>query len=488
MMDVIKKEIGLAGSFQFIVSTEISFNDARTKDEEQDEELAQLQADVVKSEASVTEASTVLKATEAALVDLDAERKRLEAKIPKLEMEKKSSAAKRDFKAASRASKEIKEATARLEKLETELIGQAKDRRAKAQAELSKVQEEMESTKSRSDAKERESGRVAMDKVAEKIRHLLAVKKKECGAQTEGRGIQPVGALILKKQINALKLEGGAYGDKFGGWDEIAATLADDEEGETKGKGETKQDSTEVTATDTKEIKPARAQDEVDPEVVSKARQLTKKLLEAESALEAAVAQEDYDKAAELDPLFQELQADIEALNLTEAETELVMTVEDVSATPEPEDSMKEEEEKATAEKEEKEEEEEKVVETEEEEKEAEEHHEKVADEEELKETAATEGAEKEEETEEEQQTPVEEVAGEPPAEEEEEPAKENGHVAVENGTTHDKEELEKAKEEHDSKDSDKVQENGTVGSEDKEEFFDAEEEAKEAASMPSEA
>jgi len=342
LMDRIKSEIGRAGKFQSIVSEEVSFDDARQKDEENDEELAQLQAGVVKLEAAVNEAAALVKDTETALVDLDGERKRLESKIPKLETEKKEAAASRDYKAAAKASKEIKEATARLQLLETELLEEAKDRRKKTQCDLEIVQKELESRQAVANTKEKESGKIAMEKVAEKIRHLLEVKAKECDDRGKDICVKSVAAIVLRGQIHALKLEGQAYGNKFGGWDEIMATMPHDPDEDEDDAEDKQRDDKEVAESENdkegddkedekggkkpKEATKSRPSTAVDLDVVAKAKTLTRRLLEAEASLESAVSKEDYESAAELDTVFQQLKTELESLSLTDAETELVIS------------------------------------------------------------------------------------------------------------------------------------------------------------------
>ena len=343
MMDEIKKEIGYACTFRYIVSEEVNFDDARKDGSEEDQELAQLQADVVKTQATFAEANTLLKAAEAKLVELDGERKRLEARVPKLEEQKKSAAAKRDFKTAGKASKEIKEAKARLELLESELLEEAAAKRAEASEEVSRAEQDVKTTRTKADAKERESGIVSMEKVAEKIRHLLVVKKKGCSGDMPPNGVQSVAALILKAQISALKLEGETYGEKFGGWDAIADTLEDEDDEKEQARNVTPTPTTEPVPTEEPAIAgTSRPSDEVVPSNVRKGRELTKRLLETETSLEAAAAEEDYDKAAELNDVLEELQQEVVALDLTDAETDLVMDT-DAEIPEEPKEEVVEE-------------------------------------------------------------------------------------------------------------------------------------------------
>lgn len=319
LMDALKSEIAMAFKFQDIISNEVNFDHTREENEEADGDLAQLQADVVKCEAAVAEANQRVKSTEATLVTLDGESRRLLEKLPKLEEEKKTAAAKRDFRTAGKASKEIKEASARLKDLEETLIDEAKEARKDAQAALEVVQKELDEERALTNEKEKVSGMVSMEKIADRIRTLLATKKDVCGGASPDT-VKAAGALVLKGQVDALKQEGQSLGDKFGGWDEIMAEI---DENEPEAEGSTKKDKpTEKPAS-------TRPSDEVIPDKVVEARGLMSKLAETEEAISEAAENEDYEKAAELDEVMQQIKTDFEELDLTDAETELAMSEEE---------------------------------------------------------------------------------------------------------------------------------------------------------------
>lgn len=333
ILDEIDANISVASTFQDIISQAVTFEHIREEDEEVDGKLAQIQADLVKCEAAVSEAAQLAKVAEATLVSFDGESRRLQEKLPKLEEEKSKAAAKRDFKTAGRASKEIKEFSARLQELEDKLIGEAKIRHKEAKASLEKVQKELEREQATANEKEKESGRVAMEKIATRIKALLHTKKKVCG-KASPYSVKGVGGLVLKGQIDALKLEGQSLGHKFGGWEAIYGDIDESEEG-----GDEIEEAKPTTvAHHDEDIKEAeveissRSSGEVILENVMKARELNKKLAQVEADIDGAAEQEDFEKAAELDEILQDIKNKLEELDLTDAEADLVLSEGDVPA------------------------------------------------------------------------------------------------------------------------------------------------------------
>ena len=317
LMDLLKKEITLASTFREIVSKEIGFDNNRNEEKEADGEMAGLQADVVKCEAAVAEAKQLVKVADAAMISLDYEYQILQSKLPQLEVTKKDAAAARDFKTAGQASKEIKEATMRLEMCEKELAGDAQVRKNEAQFKLEKVTTELMAIKEIADKLEKESGREIMEIIAEKIRKLIQTKRKVCG-NGDDASVKGMGAFVLKAQILALKIEGQHYGSKFGGWDEIMEQIDESDQPEPS-------IQTTESFVSKKEELPLRPSGAIDAELVLKGKKINQKIKDAEEALEAAVASEDYEEAAELDQLFKTIQLELEGLGLTDAEAELVL-------------------------------------------------------------------------------------------------------------------------------------------------------------------
>jgi hypothetical protein len=313
--------------------------------------LAQLQANVVKAEAAASEAKIVLKVATAALKNLESERLQLSSKIPELEAAKKAAAAKRDFRAASNASKEIKDATARLKECEEELTGEAAQKQTVAQQELQKCQAEYEVQREIAQAKESLTAKAQMKRLAAQIQQLVQTKQELAskGLQKNNsngindddnkNSVQRVGALVLDGQIKALKEDGNALGIKHGGWVDLMKDILPNDEDDDAEDAEPSTDSQpteELPAVDSasngtinagtnKSAVPAADKDQglSSEERVANVRKLMQRIKKAEEELEAAAAREDFDQAATLHETFENLQMDLEQIDLTDAEMEL---------------------------------------------------------------------------------------------------------------------------------------------------------------------
>lgn len=335
LMSTLKREITLAATFQGIVDNEIVFESTGDQGIESDGDLAQLQADVVKCEAAMSEGKQMVKAAEAVLSSLDSEHKVLQEKIPALEEEKKAAVARRDFKSAGRVSKEIKDAKTRLQECQDELTGDAAERKEAALKDLEGLEKELETKQAIAHEKEKEAGIEAMEKLAEKLRRLIATKGEICGEAAPGT-IQGVGALVLKAQLDALRREGEIYGAKFGGWETLVQDIDEvlDEKDSGVGYGvepaESRNPSTTLDDDDAGQkeevtnVKKERPADEIDPERIAKFREVWDQLKIAEEALEDAVAKEDYDEAAEVDEQLEQIKTELELLSLTDAEQQVI--------------------------------------------------------------------------------------------------------------------------------------------------------------------
>jgi len=337
LLDSLEKEVEMATTFEEIVSKEIGLGISSEKEDGVDDELAQMQADVVKVEAAVSEAKELLKATTAVLTGLEDEVKGLEFRIPVLEETKKSAAARRDFKGAGKASKEIKEASARLAECKGTLINEAKERQAAAEDEVKKLEIQLEEKRKIAHEQERETSIAAMERLADNIKRLVATKKSVCAGATEN-SIQGVGAFVLDGQIKALRMEGETYGEKYGGWKELMAEVGlEDEEEEvqpstTNEEDVAKAESTEETSPASEEPSQAVEEPDLSPEAKAamkkKFRDLTKQLKDTEEGLEKAVADEDFEKAAELDEVLQKILSEVQTLSLSDEEMEAALTEE----------------------------------------------------------------------------------------------------------------------------------------------------------------
>ena len=362
LLDLLHQEVDMAETFQSIVAKEIGFDilgeddddDQKTKQREEagdnteegkDEEGQQQDAKVVDCEAAVIEAKEVLQATETSLEALEGEQRRIEEKLPQLEELKNSAAAKRDFRAAGKYNKEIKESQSRLQELQTREVVQAQERCQAAHRELEQREAELAQEQAKAAERERQVAMTNMQRLAQHMARLQATLQAVCGGTTSNNNgdaktytIQSVGAHVLEAQMEALRLEGETYGEKYGGWEKLleeaglSETTKEEPNHETANKNgeDTIETSTEEHSTD-----PSQKAD-----AMKRFRELTARLEETNVATEAAVAEEDYEKAAKLDETMQDLLKEIQALGLTDDEMALALATEapaDSSVAPEAE-------------------------------------------------------------------------------------------------------------------------------------------------------
>lgn len=340
LLDDISKEVELADTFASIVAKEIGFEvNAGQDDPECDDELAQLQANVVKCEAAAGESKAALKDATTGLRNLEEEIETLSRQIPELEALKKLSAERRDFKTAGKASKDIKEAMSRLAECSEEIKGESASRKEAAEVELRRLELELEEARKCANEMERELGVSTMARLADNIKRLVATKEKVC-TDTTNHSIPSVGAFVLDAQIKVLKLEGQIYGDKYGGWTELLTDIVRKDDAEAKDQSGSVPSALESTyAGDVEESVPVVSESQTNVENVrrsedsgvtmdmklSKFREVTKQLNDCEQELEAAVAEDDFEKAAQLDEVLQALLSEVQTLNMTDDEMALAL-------------------------------------------------------------------------------------------------------------------------------------------------------------------
>jgi hypothetical protein len=324
--------------------------------------LARMQATVVKWEAAVGEAKVVLRAATTAMANLEKEHVALLAKIPQLNQLKNEAAARRDFKAAGTASKEIKDAQARFNIVIEELTGDTAQRKSTAEEEFKVFEANLADAKAAAQAQEQIASQAKMTQLALKLAatlNMITQRKKEGGptaanadtktTDTHHRhrlSVNQVGIRVLENQLQALKLEGQALGEKFGGWNELlkehlpqdvsaeengtyevvvgdAATAGSGRgNGNGNGNGEMEKSGTIQPIAG----KPDRAATSTimdTAEKVSKYRELMRQITEAETTLNEAVEAEDYERAADLQEVFDDLLRQVELLDLSEDEVAL---------------------------------------------------------------------------------------------------------------------------------------------------------------------
>jgi hypothetical protein len=291
---------------------------------------------VVKCEAAVSESKAALDAVTKSLHNLQQEVETLEVQVPHLEEIKTAAAARRDFKAAGKASKEIKEFSARLAECKAELDGEASERKASAENELKEFQAELEAAREIANEKEKESAVQNMEQLADNIKRLIATKNSVCGGALD-QSVQSVGAFVLDAQIRALKMEGRTYGEKYGGWDELMADIGLEDEpvdaatpaepsAPIEEEASPNLSETDSTAVNADTSAPSVVEDTMSKEEkMGKFRDVSKRLKAVEEKLEAAVTGEDFDAAAELDEALQQLLAEVEGLNMSDEEMEAAL-------------------------------------------------------------------------------------------------------------------------------------------------------------------
>lgn len=333
LMKIMETELTLCKELAGMVSTKLGFmlSDSKSKeaeDAENEGNLAQLQANVVKCEAACSEAKILFKASKAAVAKLETEHSILTARIPQLEEEKKSAAAKRDFKAASKASKEIKDSTTRLRECEEELAGESAEKLAATEQELARLLTELERTRKIAEKEEKVSGLARMQELAGQIKSLVATQKELCGEASSGDNtVKGVGSFVLESQIKALKDEGEELGSKFGGWSELVKDILFTDGGSTI-------DESPAVEVEASPPPPQFIDDGLTSEErIAKVRALMKRIEEAEPLLEAAVEREDYDEAARLQEIFENAQSELENMNLTEEESMVAFNEEEAAPT-----------------------------------------------------------------------------------------------------------------------------------------------------------
>jgi len=345
--------------------------------------MAELQANVVKCEAAANEAKLNLRTASQAIADLESEHAGLLQRIPQLEAEKKAAAARRDFKAAGKASKEMNDAMARSKVVAEELAGSAATKKSEAEAELERCQVEYDKAKQIAMEKESIFGRKEMEALAKRIQKVTLVKREMLskatatgaskqankavardGSKRKQNSVHEVACTVLDGQIKVLHEEGEALGEKYGGWEELLAQYVSAEEdgGESHAEeadenaatsapssstpnGETQPDVAHDNTgsddaanavsddagtgdgADTSNTAPAATTEEPSTEdKIRKVRELLQRVKQAEVDLEAAAGREDYDQAAELHEVFLSLQAELELINLNDEQMELAMS------------------------------------------------------------------------------------------------------------------------------------------------------------------
>ena len=374
LLSQIKSEVSIAEQLTVVVETDV-ISDGNKKGDDVVDEVAIAQAEVVKHEAAADEANEILMAAKAHIDSLVDEISSIDVRLPILEAEKKDAASKRDFKAAGKASKAIKEMVARKETCEEELNNEAIDRQANAQKEVDECLKALDEKKAISHEKEKEGGRQRMIELVKKIINLEQLREDVCVTNaveggTDGTdSVSVVGGFVLDSEIAALVSEGEDLDNKFGGWNDIMMEFADADVGNLT--NETTQEKVqadltevhnsgeegEITKTDhdcdedidysevitEEEIHQAQlaeedeAFNEVDKtetqkeseddsakkeEMMRRRKEIVVEIEEIEAAIETAIEEEDYDTAAELDEKILSLKEEQKKLGGSESDAD----------------------------------------------------------------------------------------------------------------------------------------------------------------------
>ncbi|KAL7549050.1 hypothetical protein ACHAWF_012328 [Thalassiosira exigua] len=280
-------------------------------------DLDNVDGEVLKYEAAVNEANQNVIAAETNIENLQEEISSIGVRLPILESEKKLAASKRDFKAAGKASKGIKEALARKQLCQAELEGDAMERKKFAKDELEKITTLLEEKKNIASKKKKEAGMDRMDLLRENIDELksmlgkIGTDSKLDDAEEDAVNVSCVGAFVIESQISILEAEGKSLGEKYGGWDTQSADVVE----ESSVQSAPTFDSASANDDDTSEIV-------IDNALMEKYHSLMDQIKDIESAIEEAAEEEDFDEAAELEEQAQIVREEFESCGFSLAKFE----------------------------------------------------------------------------------------------------------------------------------------------------------------------
>jgi hypothetical protein len=191
------------------------------------------------------------------------------------------------------------------------------------------------------DAKEKLSGEKRMEILAKKIAQLVEEKLEKCGeSESEGKGVKSVAARVLEGQIKILKDEGHEIGSKYGGWDELMASICPHEaEAKSSVKELDQNPSSSVDQEDSQENVVGRLTSE---ERLGKAKELLAKCSDLEVKVYDAAEREDFEAAGELQEALDKINIEIEELNITDEECLLLAEMDTAPNTSPPEEEQQE--------------------------------------------------------------------------------------------------------------------------------------------------
>jgi len=327
-----KEEINVANELAKIVAQEVVVSGSTEIAADIDGESASAQAGVLKSEAAVDEANQLLSASIAHIESLCNDISDIEKRLPILESEKKNAASKRDFKAAAKASKEIKELNAKKEYSLQESKTGALDRQMVAEKKVQVYVQELQVQTQILHEVEKKSGSIRMVTLVKRIIKLEKLREEVCGidqSDADSESFKSIGGFVLDAEISALVTEGEELDKNYGGWDDLMIDYATKDEicendqvectseaiEESSNASDVgindQQDSTDVSNNENEEDR---------TELLLQYKQISDKLKTFNSDLDTAIETEEYDVAAEIDDKIHTLQDEMKSLGLSDDE------------------------------------------------------------------------------------------------------------------------------------------------------------------------
>jgi hypothetical protein len=300
IIDEIKVECEAAKELEEIVSTAFEKSARGMSNGDVGDDSSSADAEVLKYEAVVNEANQNVIAAESHISNLQEEVNAIIIRIPILEAEKKNAASKRDFKAAGQASKDIKDALARKEQCEVELAGEAMERKRSAKEDLENVTTILEGKKKIAEEREKDAGLREIDCLTEKILDLKLVLEKFASvggddSDEDCMNVSIVGAFVITSQITVLEEERKVLRERFGLGDSEIVDITSVHSGP----------SFESTSDSPPEFI-------IDATILERYDSLSNEINDLENSIEAAVNEEDFDKAAELEDKISSLREEFD--------------------------------------------------------------------------------------------------------------------------------------------------------------------------------
>lgn len=342
LKDRVKSEIKTAEALAKIVTKEVVVEMQGDSIGNDSDDLLTMQAEVVTCEALADESNQVLMTAKANIDKLRDEISGIDDLIPTLETQKKTAASSRDFKAAAKASKEIKEMSARKAFCEDELDGEAAERLRIAQTDLEKCLEDLKEKKSITHEKEKKHGFERMSQLVKKIKKLESIKDKMCGKEGDcptNHSVSSIGVFVLDGEISHLKKEGQELGDKYGQWEALMDLQDGDNDVEDviTGSSEGLKSTSIDNASETEVADEPKLNEESEcatPEMtkedaIKRYNEIMIELKDIENDLNDAVEKEEYEEAAELDTKLESLKSELESLGIADEDLAMHPEVSD---------------------------------------------------------------------------------------------------------------------------------------------------------------